>query len=168
MQWVISAVLVRLGSSCFDYFYLFLPGVSASLRPGGILSRLYFCRCNTGRTVHIACNIPSSLMPIAESLGATRWCDHTPIFRNARNWNRGHKTLIWFLLPLDWRGYTATYSALACDLLEQWQWRNTLLPKNAHNVQKGDWVPLLNTNQTNASALAIHLHRQVWLANVND
>ena len=83
-----------------------------------------------------------------------------PTVRNARNWNRGHKTLFLFLLPLDWRGYTATYSALVCDLLEQSQSRNTELPKSARNDQKDDSKPWLNTSQSNASALAIHLHHQ--------
>ena len=91
-----------------------------------------------------------------------------PTVRNARNWNRGHKTLFLFLLPLDWRGYNAMYSALACDLLVQLQWRNTLLPKNARNDQKGGLMPSLNTSQSNASALAIHLHHQDAEADAGD
>jgi len=69
---------------------------------------------------------------------------------------------------LDWRGYTATYSGLACDLLEQLLWRNTEPPKNARNDQKGDSVPSLNTSQSNASTLAIHLHHQDAEASAGD
>jgi hypothetical protein len=69
---------------------------------------------------------------------------------------------------LDWRGYTATYSVLACDLLEQSQWRNTLPPKSARNDQKGDSVPWLNTSQSSASALAAVMHHQDAEANEDD
>jgi hypothetical protein len=53
------------------------------------------------------------------------------------------------------------YSALACDLLEKSQSRNTVPPKSARNDQKGGLVPWLKSSQSNASALVIHLHRQV-------
>ena len=61
MQRVISVVLVRLGSSCFDCFCLFLPDISVFLSPNGTKNRLYFCAGSNSRTVHIAWSIPSAL-----------------------------------------------------------------------------------------------------------
>jgi len=72
------------------------------------------------------------------------------------------------MLPLDWYRYTAMYSALACGLLVQSQWCNTELPKNARNDQKDDSMPSLKSSQSNASALAIHLHHQDAEADAGD
>jgi len=58
----------------------------------------------------------------------------------------------------DWHGYTARYSAFACDLWGGLALRNTLPPRNAHNAHSTCSVPWLNTKRTSASAWAAPLH----------
>jgi hypothetical protein len=60
------------------------------------------------------------------------------------------------------------YLVLVCGLLEQSQWRNTLPPKSAHNDQKDDSKPWLNTSQSSASALAAVMHHQDAEADAGD
>ncbi|QNI55399.1 hypothetical protein SynBIOSE41_02912 [Synechococcus sp. BIOS-E4-1] len=81
--------------------------------------------------------------------------------------NRGNKILFAPQLLPGWRGDAARYSALACDLLEQSQWRNIWLPKNAHSDQKGGLVPSLKSTQPNASISAALLHHQDALASAD-